>query len=33
MEVVVEMHAGQKKKVGRMSGDARPLPDCEVIYW
>ena len=31
MEVVDGMHAGQSPAVGRMSGDAGALPECEVI--
>ena len=31
MEVVDGMHAGQSLGVGRMSGDARALLECEVI--
>ena len=30
MEVVVGKHAGQSQGVGRMSGDAREFPECEV---
>ena len=33
MDVVDGMHEGQSQGVGRMLGDARALPDCEVIYW
>ena len=31
MEVVDGMHAEQSQWVVRMSGDARALPECEVI--
>ena len=32
MEVVERMHAGQSRGLGRMSGDAGALPECEVIH-
>ena len=30
LEVMVGKHAGQSQRVGRMLGDARALPECEV---
>ena len=32
IEAVDGMHAGQCQGVGRMSGDAGTLPECEVIH-
>ena len=30
IEVVDGMHAGQSRRVGRMSGDAGAFPECEL---